>query len=139
MFRIPDYKLTQITGADGLNNLRTVIASGVPIAFGTSLYADFPHYRGKRSPYVGNGQVSHHSNGTKAGRVMLIVAYDDAYTTTTERGSDSEQLEHRLGRKGIRVDGLRHSGKACTGKRDLCTRFRLRPLAAPYRIWLNGA
>jgi hypothetical protein len=83
MFRIPDYKLTQITGADGLNNLRTVIASGMPIAFGTSLYTDFPHYRGKRSPYVGNGQVSHHGNGTKAGHVMLIVAYDDAYTTTT--------------------------------------------------------
>jgi hypothetical protein len=82
-FRIPDYKLTTITGQGGLNNLRTVIASGMPIAYGTSLYTDFAHYHGSPSPYVGNGQWAKNSNGKKVGHVMVIVAYNDAYTTTT--------------------------------------------------------
>jgi Papain family cysteine protease len=76
-FLITDYKLTHITGKDGLNNLRTAIARGSPIAFGTSLYADFKHYRGGGAPYVGNGQLLHESNGKKAGHAMLVVAYDD--------------------------------------------------------------
>jgi hypothetical protein len=75
-FLIIGYKLIHITGADGLNNLRTAIARGSPIAFGTSLYADFKHYRGGPSPYVGNGQLLHESSGKKADHAMLIVAYD---------------------------------------------------------------
>jgi hypothetical protein len=82
-FRIPEYKLTTLTGQDGLNNLRAVIASGTPIAYGTSLYTDFAHYRGSPSPYVGNGQWSQNRNGKKVGHVMVIVGYNDAYTTTT--------------------------------------------------------
>jgi Papain family cysteine protease len=82
-FRIPGYKLTMITGQSGLNNLRAVIASGAPIAYGTSLYTDFAHYRGAPSPYVGNGQWAKNRNGKKVGHVMLIVGYNDAYTTTT--------------------------------------------------------
>ncbi|MFZ0907184.1 MAG: C1 family peptidase [Mycobacterium sp.] len=82
-FRIPEYKMTMITGQAGLNNLRAVIASGTPIAYGTSLYTDFAHYRGTPSPYVGNGQWSMNRNGKKVGHVMLIVGYNDAYTTTT--------------------------------------------------------
>jgi hypothetical protein len=82
-FCIPEYKVTTITGPDGLNNLRTVIASGVPIAYGTHLYTDFSRYRGAPSPYVGNGQWAQNRNGKKAGHVMLIVGYDDARTTTT--------------------------------------------------------
>ncbi|MGO9030666.1 C1 family peptidase [Mycobacterium sp.] len=82
-FHIPDYKMTTITGQGGLNNLRTVIASGVPIAYGTSLYTDFARYHGSPSPYVGNGQWAQNRNGKKVGHVMLIVGYNDAYTTTT--------------------------------------------------------
>jgi Papain family cysteine protease len=82
-FRIPEYKLTTITGQGGLNNLRAVIASGMPIAYGTSLYTDFAHYRGAPSPYVGNGQWAMNRNGRKVGHVMLIVGYNDAYTPTT--------------------------------------------------------
>jgi C1A family cysteine protease len=51
----------------------------MPIAFGAYPYADFPRYRGKRSPYEGNGQWMHNPNGKKVGHVMLIVAYDDAF------------------------------------------------------------
>jgi Papain family cysteine protease len=82
-FRIPGYKVTTITGHGGLNNMRAVIASGMPIAYGTSLYTDFAHYRGAPSPYVGNVQWAKNSNGGKLGHVMLIVAYNDAYTPTT--------------------------------------------------------
>jgi Papain family cysteine protease len=82
-FRIPGYKLTTITGQGGLNNLRTVLASGMPIAYGTSLYTDFAHYRGAPSPYVGNGQWAKNRNGKKVGHVMLIVGYNDAYTPKT--------------------------------------------------------
>lgn len=82
-FRIPEYKLTTITGQGGLGNLRTVIASGMPIAYGTSLYTDFGHYRGTPAPYVGNGQWAKNRNGKKAGHVMLIVGYNDAYTKKT--------------------------------------------------------
>lgn len=82
-FRIPEHKLTHITGAEGLNNLRAVIASGMPLAFGTSLYTDFAHYRGQPAPYVGNGKLSRDKNGKKSGHVMLIVGYDDAYTKST--------------------------------------------------------
>jgi hypothetical protein len=82
-FRIPGYKLTKITGQGGLNNLRAVIASGTPIAYGTSLYTDFGRYRGTPSPYVGNGQWAQNRNGKRVGHVMLIVGYNDAYTPTT--------------------------------------------------------
>jgi Papain family cysteine protease len=83
-FRIPGYKLTTITGQGGLNNLKAVIASGMPIAYGTSLYTDFEQYRGTPSPYVGNGQwAMNQRTGRKVGHVMLIVAYNDAYTPST--------------------------------------------------------
>jgi hypothetical protein len=81
-FVVPNYKATKLTGPDGLNNLRSVIASGMPIVYGTSLYTDFPHYRGKPDPYVGNGQLLYH-NGKKVGHVMLIIGYDDAHKATT--------------------------------------------------------
>jgi hypothetical protein len=77
-FLIPAYKLTPITGADGLKNLRTVIASGLPMAFGTSLYKDFKNYSGNPSPYVGGGSMWKDPNGKNTGHVMLIVGYDDA-------------------------------------------------------------
>jgi C1A family cysteine protease len=54
----------------------------MPIVYGTSLYTDFPHYRGT-APYVGNGKWLSNRNGKRAGHVMLIIAYDDAYTAKT--------------------------------------------------------
>lgn len=75
---VVDYKAIQITGADGLKNLRTVLAAGSPVAFGTKLYADFKKYNGKPAPFVGNGEYLM-EDGKKAGHVMLIIGYDDTY------------------------------------------------------------
>ena len=76
-FLIPSYKVTPITGADGLKYLRTVIAAGQPMAFGTSLYRDFKNYNGNPSPYVGGGPMWKDPNGKNTGHVMLVVGYDD--------------------------------------------------------------
>lgn len=78
-FLISDYKVTQINGANGLTNLRTAIAQGSPIAFGTNIYTDFMHYRGGQQSYVGNGDI-YKPNGKKQGHAMLIVGYDDAHS-----------------------------------------------------------
>jgi hypothetical protein len=87
MFRIPEHKLTEITGPDGLDNVRTVIAKGNPIAFGVYLYSDFPHYRGTLSPYVGNGQWMRNADGKKTGHVMLITGYDDVRSAVRVQNS----------------------------------------------------
>lgn len=101
MFRIPEHKMTRITGPDGLNNLRTVIAKGIPIAFGVYLYSDFPHYRGTPSPYVGNGQWMHNAAGKKVGHVMLITAYDDSRTTSTGAVRVQNSFGKRWGEGGF--------------------------------------
>jgi hypothetical protein len=81
-FLVPEWKATTITGKGGLENMRTVIARGNPIAFGVNLYTDFPHYRGERSPYVGSGKFME-NRGKKVGHVMLIVAYDNNFKDGT--------------------------------------------------------
>ncbi|HUA78548.1 MAG TPA: hypothetical protein VMA86_12840, partial [Acetobacteraceae bacterium] len=61
----------------------TAIVQNTPLAYGTSLYTDFPGYgRTPDSgiawpiPYVGNGTVL--MNGSKkAGHCMMIIGYDD--------------------------------------------------------------
>lgn len=93
IFRIPEHKMTRITGPDGLNHLRTVIAKGMPVAFGVNLYSDFPHYRGAPSPYAGNGQWMHNASGKKVGHVMVITAYDDA------RGAGAVRIQNSFGRR----------------------------------------
>ncbi|WP_239657036.1 C1 family peptidase [Mycobacterium riyadhense] len=100
-FLIPEYKATKITGPDGLTNLRTVIASGMPIDFGTSLYTDFMHYRGRPSPYVGNKQFVKNKGGKQAGHVMLIVAYDDDYTKSSGAVRIQNSWGTRWGEKGF--------------------------------------
>ena len=75
---VVDYKAIQLNGTDGLKNLRSVIAAGSPVAFGTHLYEDFKKYNGKPSPFVGGGKYLM-ENGKKAGHVMLIIGYDDSY------------------------------------------------------------
>jgi hypothetical protein len=44
-----------LQGTDGMNNLRTLVSQGTPIAFGAWLYTDFAPYAGSPVPYVGNG------------------------------------------------------------------------------------
>ncbi|WP_036365567.1 C1 family peptidase [Mycobacterium asiaticum] len=100
-FRIPEWKLTKITGPNGLAHLRTVIAHGMPIAFGTYLYTDFPHYRGVPSVYVGNGNWMRNKEGKKAGHVMLITAYDDAYAPHTGAVRVQNSFGKRWGRDGF--------------------------------------
>lgn len=79
-FAIPGYSSTTVTGPDGLNNMRSIIASGVPLAYGTYLYTDFPSYDGAVTPYVGSGVYLVNKNtGAWAGHCMLIIGYNDAY------------------------------------------------------------
>lgn len=70
-FIVSDYKATTITSPDGLDNLRTIITSGMPIIYGTYLYPDFPHYRGTPTPYIGNGRWLH-KNGKKVGHGVYV-------------------------------------------------------------------
>ncbi|MDT5175015.1 MAG: hypothetical protein QOG37_2266 [Mycobacterium sp.] len=100
-FRIPEWKMTKITGPKGLDNLRTVIANGMPIAFGTYLYSDFSRYRGTPSPYVGNGQWMHSTDGKKVGHVMLITAYDDSFAENTGAVRVQNSFGKRWGENGF--------------------------------------
>jgi C1A family cysteine protease len=93
--------MTKITGLKGLDNLRTVIANGMPIAFGTYLYSDFSRYRGTPSPYVGNGQWMHSTDGRKVGHVMLITAYDDSYAENTGAVRIQNSFGKRWGENGF--------------------------------------
>lgn len=80
IFAISGYTAITVTGPDGLDNMRTVIASGLPLAYGTYLYTDFPGYDGTPSPYVGNGiWLYNKKTGKKAGHCMMIIGYDDSY------------------------------------------------------------
>lgn len=101
MFCIPEHKLAKITGPGGLDNLRTVIAKGMPIAFGVYLYSDFPRYRATSSPYVGNGHWLRNADGKKAGHVMLITAYDDAYSANTGAVRVQNSFGKRWGQDGF--------------------------------------
>jgi hypothetical protein len=93
-FNIPAYQVTQINGSDGLKNIRTVIASGVPIGFGTCLYTDFKPYKGNPKPYVGNGTILI-ENGQKSAHAMMIVGYDDNYQSS----KGAVQVQNSWGKK----------------------------------------
>ncbi len=78
-FAVPGYKAITVVGREGLDNMRALIASGTPLAYGTFLYTDFPKYDGTPSPYVGNGEWLYNKRtGKKAGHCMMIIGYDDA-------------------------------------------------------------
>lgn len=99
-FLIQEWKATTITGKGGLENMRTVIARGNPIAFGVNLYTDFPHYRGNPSPYVGSGKFME-KRGKKVGHVMLIVAYDNNFKDGTGAVKVQNSFGTRWGDKGF--------------------------------------
>lgn len=78
-FDVTGWAQFSILGADGLDNLRTMISAGVPLVYGTSLYTDFPAYKGSPSPYVGNGKLLYNrKTGKLVGHVMVIIGYDDS-------------------------------------------------------------
>jgi hypothetical protein len=78
-FAIPGYRSTTVTGPAGLSNMRSFIASGVPLVYGTSLYTDFPTYDGADVPYIGSGiYLINKTTGAPAGHCMLIIGYNDA-------------------------------------------------------------
>jgi C1A family cysteine protease len=76
---VKDWAMIDITGTGGLDSIRTLISQNAPLAYGTRLYTDFPHYNGTPSPYVGNGHPLHNRKTNKmAGHCMLIIGYDDS-------------------------------------------------------------
>lgn len=79
-FAITEPNVTSVLGADGLSNLQTVIAMGVPLAYCTYLYTDFPPYNGTPSLYVGNSTwLTNPNTGKYVGHCMLIIGYNNNY------------------------------------------------------------
>ena len=82
-FSVAGCSQINIKDLNGLAQLRAVIAKGTPLAYGTSLYTDFPGYGVPPSsgivwpiPYVGNNQILA-KNGKAVGHCMMIIGYDD--------------------------------------------------------------
>ena len=87
-----------VTGSDGLDNMRTIISSGVPLAYGTSLYTDFPKYDGSSVPYFGNGQLLYNKNtGKLAGHCMMIIGYDDTMGITPGGARGAVLIQNSFG------------------------------------------
>ena len=79
-FAIPGYCSITVIGPDGLNNVRSLIAAGIPLVYGTYLYTDFPTYNGAATPYIGSGiYLVNKNTAALAGHCMLIIGYNDAY------------------------------------------------------------
>lgn len=77
-FDVTGWVKISVTGSEGLENVRVMIAAGVPLAYGTSLYTDFGSYDGTPNPYVGSGQIKINPTTNKpAGHVMMIIGYND--------------------------------------------------------------
>jgi hypothetical protein len=71
-FDVTGWKKISVAGSEGLENVRVMIAQGVPLAYGTSLYTDFRHYDGTPNPYVGNGDIRINPTTNKpVGHVMM--------------------------------------------------------------------
>lgn len=76
-----------------LDNIKKVLASGYPVAYGTRLYTDFKTYDGKNVPYIGNGEIW--MNGDKpGGHCMMILGYDDNYKN---KGMGAFLIQNSLG------------------------------------------
>lgn len=77
-FAVSTWSCVDLKSGGGLDNMRTIISSGVPLAYGTSLYTDFPTYDGSPATYFGNGQLLYKkTTGKLAGHCMMIIGYDD--------------------------------------------------------------
>lgn len=76
----PAFTISNIAAVDAKvpDDVKQIIASGRALAYGTSLYTDFPHYDGTQVPYVGNGCIlTNRKTGKPAGHCMLIIGFDD--------------------------------------------------------------
>ena len=91
-FDVTGWKKISVAGSEGLENVRVMIAQGVPLAYGTSLYTDFRHYDGTPNPYVGNGDIRINPTTNKpVGHVMMIIGYND------DLGAGAVLLQNSLG------------------------------------------
>ncbi len=74
----PAWSKISVVGQSGIQNVRNMIGRGIPLAYGTRLYTDFPTYEGAPVPYVGSGQILN-KKGTDqpAGHVMMVIGYND--------------------------------------------------------------
>ena len=77
LFQPTAWQGVDFTGTQGLDNLRSLIALDIPIAYGTWLYNDFKDYAGSPVPYVGSGCWASGPKG-KVGHCMMIIGYDTA-------------------------------------------------------------
>jgi hypothetical protein len=82
-FAVSKFAKFDVTGADGLDHVRSMIASGVTLAYGTALYNDFPSYHGTPRPYVGEKgkkrwRMKKANSQQYAGHCMMIIGYDDS-------------------------------------------------------------
>jgi hypothetical protein len=77
LFQPTAWQGVDFSGAQGLDNLRSLIALDIPMAYGTWLYDDFAQYTGSPIPYVGSGVWARGRNG-KVGHCMMIVGYDNS-------------------------------------------------------------
>jgi len=83
-----------VNAKENPDDVKQVIASGGALAYGTSLYTDFPHYNGDKVPYTGNGTILINPKiGKPDGHCMLIIGYDDnlgggAFLIQNSFGSD---------------------------------------------------
>ncbi|HUI20927.1 MAG TPA: hypothetical protein VLZ74_07775, partial [Methylocella sp.] len=79
-FTVEKWRKILVTGPDGLNNVRTMIARGVPLAYGTRLYKDFAKYNGDPSPYVGEPPIAINKKTDKpVGHCLMIIGYNDNF------------------------------------------------------------
>jgi hypothetical protein len=113
-FLVSAYQVARINQAEGLKQLRTIIASGSPVVFGTALFTDFKLYRGGHAPYVGNGELLRDGNGKKKGHAMLVVGYDDHHGDGAVRIQNS--WGKRWGDKGFAWVDYRTFSKLAQGK-----------------------
>jgi hypothetical protein len=89
---VTGWKKISVAGSKGLENVRVMIAQGVALAYGTSLYSDFRHYDGTPNPYVGNGDIRINPTTNKpVGHVMMIIGYND------DLGAGAVLLQNSLG------------------------------------------
>jgi len=81
---VTQWQSVDVKGPRGLDHVRKVIASGLPLVCGTFLYANFPEYNRNKKipapvPYVGNKKILYQKNDPtkKAVHCMMIIGYDD--------------------------------------------------------------
>lgn len=76
-FAVQSYEKISVVGDGGLDNLRAIVSTGVPLAYGTRVFDNFPRYDGSPNPFVGKLPWKQRAGGGDAGHCMMIIGYDD--------------------------------------------------------------